>query len=192
MKLNGRKKGIVSKILAGNHPIREYSTVTIEGDIREQVYLRVGKRMIDISRNHWLLCLEPVVFGVWAGQNEAIGLLKEKSGYRMYFRGGVEKNAEAILDLEFLDWIEEEGGCLFLLKLTHTIIRPVHPLSSLLLFLQYYKKPGLTYKKYRSFIAAFCYPRQVRLVSYRKGIITRCSRWILWVRSDGGTGLFLD
>lgn len=168
-------KHILGKILAGDHPVQEYSPVTIEDEIREHVYLSTGALITNISPSHWLLCLEPVIFGVWAGEKEAIALLNGKGGYRMYFTScaadssNIQKNAVAILDLDFLELIEEEGGCLLLFKLTHTSLGHVHSIKSLLYFLRYYKKPGLTFSKFKSLVAAFCYPRQVRLVSFREG-----------------------
>ena len=37
-------KGILRKLLFGNMPVREYSTVTIAGDIKETVFLKTKKK----------------------------------------------------------------------------------------------------------------------------------------------------
>ena len=58
-------KSLFRKILFGDTEIKEYSTVTIAGEIKENVFLETGKFTIDISKIHWVLCLEPIVFGVW-------------------------------------------------------------------------------------------------------------------------------
>ena len=60
-------KSLFRKILFGDTEIREYSTVTIAGEIKEHVFLKSGKFTIDISKTHWVLCLEPIVFGLTGG-----------------------------------------------------------------------------------------------------------------------------
>ena len=106
---------LFKKILTGNIPVREYSTVSMNGAIRERVYLWKDKHRIDISENHWLLCLDPVIFGVWMGNNGAPGLPSGISetgvhSYRISFadsycgEGSLEKkNLVALLDLDLFD-----------------------------------------------------------------------------------------
>ena len=112
------------KILFGDSVIREYSTVTISDGIREKVYLKTGELLIDISENHWVLCLEPIVIGIWIENKEQLSALDKKTDYTIYFTDSdsgdeknIRRNAVAALDLEFFDKIQESKGSLFLLKM---------------------------------------------------------------------------
>jgi len=102
-------KKLLRKILRGDTEISEYSTVTVAGEIKERVFLESGKSAIDISTIHWLLCLEPFVFGVWLTKEEQIIELREAAGFSMYFSDSpvddfkiAKRNALAIITLEYL------------------------------------------------------------------------------------------
>ena len=58
-------KKLIRNILFGAEPVSEYCTVTTGPEINERVFLRLGNRDIDVSQRHWLLCLDPIVFGIW-------------------------------------------------------------------------------------------------------------------------------
>jgi flavin reductase (DIM6/NTAB) family NADH-FMN oxidoreductase RutF len=168
-------KGIIREILLGNEAIREYSTVTITGDIKEKVYLRTKKNIFDVSKNQWLLCLDPVVFGIWITDRELIADSNETQDYGLFFGSSINSNAEnierksvAVLGLSLFDKIEEKDGTLFLLKLEKSRIQHVSPIKALLIYHRYYKKPGFPFKKLKSFASAYSYPRKVRVVSIRQ------------------------
>ena len=73
-------KKLLRKILFGDIPVREYATVTVEGEIVEKVFLENGTERTDVSSLHWLLCLKPVIFGIWT--NNAIAV---STTYRMFY-----------------------------------------------------------------------------------------------------------
>lgn len=190
--------GLISKILAGNIPVREYSTVSLNGAIRERVYLLKGGQCMDISGTQWLLCLDPVVFGVWIENpehretrdlerntaHEGYPVQKDGRGtpYKIWFTdspsdfadspcddgSGVKKNWVAMMELDLFDKVTESTGILLLLRLRTTRINHVHPVRSFLLYLKYYKKPRLPFTKFKALVSAFSYPRMVRLISFRK------------------------
>src|SRR5580658_8993808 len=125
---------LLDKILNSGAPIREYSTVTIGDEARERVYLDTGGVVRDISLHHWLLSLEPLIFGVWIAQddklpvpaegNDTVFVPVEGDDCRLYFCPSVHtddrlmrKNAVAAARLEFFHKVEVEGGCLYLLRL---------------------------------------------------------------------------
>jgi hypothetical protein len=189
-------KEIFRKLLFGDAVIREYSTVRIGDEIRERVYLQIGagerresrersergeqgehskrgERILDVSACHWVLCLDPIVFGVWVEKGRT-GAFDEKAPYKMYFRDeawlpGADpaKNAIATLQVDFLNKIEEAKGSLFLFRLDSCRIHPISSLKTWLLYYKYYKKPGLSFQKLKSFVAAYSYPRRVRIISFR-------------------------
>ena len=166
-------KGLLKKILLGDTEITEYATVTVAGEIKERVFLESGKSAIDISTIHWLLCLEPFVFGVWLTKEEQIIDLREAAGFSMYFSDSpvddfkiAKRNALAIITLEYLDKIDEALGTLYLLKLRKCKIYHVSFLKAFLLYYKYYNNPKFSFKKYKSLIAAYSYPRRVRIISF--------------------------
>ncbi len=168
-------KELYRKIIFGDADIREYSTIRIDGEIRERVYLQCGDQAppIDISRDHWLLCLDPVVFGVWLDKERQAP--DQAARCMMYFRDepchpGADpgKHSLAALQLDLVDKIEEEGGRLFLFRLNTCRIHHLNFIRTRLIYSKYYKKPGLTFSKLRSLVAAYSYPRRVRLISFRE------------------------
>ena len=75
---------LLKRIFFQDIAIKEYVTITVAEPIKERAYLKNRKNVIDISENHWLLCLEPIVFGVWLNKNESF-LFEETKEIRIYF-----------------------------------------------------------------------------------------------------------
>jgi hypothetical protein len=163
-------KKYLRKILFGDIPVSEYSTVTINGDIVERVHLLSGGQTFDISSTHWLLCLDPLVFGIWFPSNGPAIPFDKEAKYKMHFNDSAE-NADtvAILKLHFFDKIEESDGTLLLLKLISTETHHISLIKTLLLFYRHYKKPEQNLHKLKSYSSAYSYPRRVRIISFREG-----------------------
>ncbi|HMH23782.1 MAG TPA: hypothetical protein VK563_18480 [Puia sp.] len=186
---------MIGKILSGETVIREFVTVGIVDSehIREKVWLQTGDLTIDISGNQWLLGLDPRIVGVWVEKEEYKVALDKNTGSRMYFRdpaaesgknsataeggknsataeGGknIGRNALGVAELELFDKIEEEKGTLFLFKLVTCRISHIHPLKAFLLYLKFYKKPGVSFERLKAVAAAYTYPRRVRIISFKK------------------------
>ncbi|HXB28721.1 MAG TPA: hypothetical protein VNW49_02825 [Puia sp.] len=164
------------EILFGDAAIREYATITINDEIKERVYLKMGATIIDISQNHWLLCLDPIVFGIWVENGKDVLQIDRKSGYEMYFtdsaangNGNINAKAVADLTLDFFDRIDEKDGSLTLLKLRKCRIHHLNFIKTRLIFLKFYKKPQLSFAKLKSFVSAYSYPRRVRVISFKQG-----------------------
>jgi hypothetical protein len=168
-------KSLLKKILLGDTMISEYSTITIMDEVKENLVLETREFSIDISEIHWLLCLDPVVFGVWLIKDEHKAPPAAKSEYRMYFKDSAgdnfkisKRNAVAEIVLDYFDKIEETAGTLYLLKLRESKIYHVNVFKTFLLFYKYYKKPKWPFKKYKSLVAAYSYPRRVRIISFKQ------------------------
>jgi hypothetical protein len=163
-------KKFLRNILFGDTPVSEYSTVTVEGGIYERVYLESGGTHINISTTHWLLCLDPVVFGIWFAKKDDIISFDKEPGYKMYFKDS-EKDAQivAVLKLDFFNKIEEQDGTLLLLKLTGARIHHINFIITRLLYFRHYRKPEQDFYKLKSYSAAYSYPRRVRLISFKEG-----------------------
>ncbi|HZY36798.1 MAG TPA: hypothetical protein VFE53_09130 [Mucilaginibacter sp.] len=169
-------KSRILEILFGDAAIREYATITVNDEIREKVYLKIDSSIADISQNHWLLCLDPIVFGIWTENGKDIPPIDEKRGYKMYFtdsatnnNGNINAKAVADLTLDFFDRIDEKDGSLTLLKLRKCRIHHLNFIKTRLIFLKFYKKPQLSFAKLKSFVSAYSYPRRVRVISFKQG-----------------------
>jgi hypothetical protein len=168
-------KSYIRKILFGDIQIREYVNIAIEDGISEEVYLKAGKSVYNISQTHWLLCIEPIVFGVWFEQNgeESFSAINQKC--QMYFcdspyeNNDIKKNASAILTLHCFDYIKEDFGILFLFTAIRSEIHHLNSIKRNLLFTRYYKKNGLTLSKFKYLVSVYSYPREIKLISFREG-----------------------
>jgi hypothetical protein len=192
-------KSLIRKILFGATAIGEYSKITVPGAIMERVYLEREGDFIDVSQNHWLLCIDPVVFGIWLDEPTMTSDPRGKK-YKMYFTSSESKIADikhkssARLVLSFHDFIKDKHGMLILLKVQDSKIYHLNFLSRYLLFSRYYKNNGLTFSKFKSFVAAYSYPRQISIVSFRNnsyynifpmdllGGIDKYNRYVLGLR----------
>jgi hypothetical protein len=163
-------KKFLRNILFGVLPVTEYSTITVPDGINEKLSLEAGNKTIDISTIHWLLCLEPVVFGIWLSRKDDIISFSKKPEYRMHFKASEnESDPVASVRLDFFNQLEESEGTLILLRLREASIHHINFIRNRLIFYRYYKKPEQSFLKLKSFSAAYSYPRRVRLISYRDG-----------------------
>ena len=78
-------KNPFKKILFGDTEITEYSTITIDKEIPETVYLETKNASIDISKNQYVLCLNPVVFGVWFENKDQVEIIAETNALKICF-----------------------------------------------------------------------------------------------------------
>jgi hypothetical protein len=162
-------KRLIRKILLGDTPVSEYSTVTVKDEIIERVYLEVGDIKKDISNTHWLLCLSPIVFGVWFTKKEDTLFTGNELSRKMYFKDSDPSGMDvAVLELKLFAKIEEEDGTLILLKLDKVSIKHISRIRTWVLFQRYYKKPEQDFYKLKSYSAAYSYPRKVRLISFKE------------------------
>lgn len=145
-------------MLMGDTVFTEYSKITVPDEIQEEVYLEIAGNLIEVDGAHWLLCIEPIVFGVWIKEGL---VLSPRSDYRMYFDG-------VVITLDLVDSIEEKEGRLLLLKLRKTRLHQFNGLKNWLLYYRYYRRGGLSFERFKAFVAAYSYPRRVRLVSFRQ------------------------
>ena len=163
-------KKLIRKILFGDIPVSEYCTVTVDGDIKEKVFLKTGANLLDVSGTHWLLCLNPIVFGVWFKKSTEIISTEKTTPCEMHFMDGArDSETVAVLKLVVQDDIEAPDGTLILLELKEAGMHHIPFIKSWLLYYKYYKKPEQDYKRFKSYSASYSYPRKVRVVSFKEG-----------------------
>ena len=163
-------KKFVRNILFGTEPVSEYCTVTVGPEINERVFLRSGDKDIDVSHRHWLLCLDPIVFGIWFARTGDFIPPGEEGKFELRFEDGIGRAERlALLKLEYFSCLEEQEGTLLLLKLNKVSIHHIGFIKTRLLYYKYYKKAEQNFYRLKSYSAAYSYPRRVRLVSFKEG-----------------------
>jgi hypothetical protein len=163
-------KSLIRRIVFGDTPVSEYCTVTVKGDIREKVYFTAGLSSWDVSSMHWLLCLNPIVFGIWWPETSLSSPPEKNSLCELRFADREATGKTVALAVAFVrDTLRAADGTLVLVQLRKTSIRHIPYLKSLLLYYKYYKKPEQDFEKLKAFATAYSYPRRVRIVSFREG-----------------------
>lgn len=193
-------KSLIRKMLIGDNVITEYATVTVPESIQEKVYLEVNGQLINVSQLHWLLCIEPIVFGVWIENEVHKTAINNATTCKLYFNSGNKDKGpmtdpmEAELHFSRTQSIEEATGTLFLLKLEQSYIYQLNAVKRYLIFRRYYRKNGLHFRQFKAFVAAYSYPRRVRMISFRQddyfnifpmdllGDISTCNRFVFGLR----------
>lgn len=167
-------KRVIKEILFGKIPVKEYLTITIPGGIYERVYFEINNKRMDVSERQYLLCLEPVVFGIWIDKNSILmNDLSPETNSRLLFTGFDNKKNEAPtvlaeVELDYMERIVESEGSLFLLKLSKTKLYHISLIRTWLLYFKFYKKRGFSFNKFKSFVAGYSYPRKVRLITFKE------------------------
>jgi len=156
---------LLKNILYSGINVTEYTSITLNENISEKVFFDIGGSRIDVSDYHWTLCLQPLIFGIWVSK-DFFDISQDKSGKLLF----EEKNGKklAVVRLSAIDGIKEKEGCLLLARAEECKLFHVSPLESSLLYNVYYRKPGYSFKTFKSYVSAFSYPRKVRLVSFKK------------------------
>jgi hypothetical protein len=130
-------------------------------EIPEKIYLEAGSTITEVSRSHFLLCIEPIIFGIWLEKSTAPG-----KNYRLYF--GSKEKPEAVLELEYFNSIEDEKGSLLLLKLQRSHIYHLAAIKNFLVWYRYYSRDKMSFSKFKSHVCAYSYPRRIRIISFRQ------------------------
>jgi hypothetical protein len=162
------------KLLSGESVIRDFLTVGLNDQIREKVYLQTADQVLDVSGNQWLLGLDPRVIGIWIEKKELTGMVAGPAGYTLYIRDlaptdqeDITRNALGVLRMEYFNEIEEDNGTLFLFKVLASDIHHIDMIRARLLYQKFYKKPGVDFERLKAVVAAYTYPRRVRIISFR-------------------------
>ncbi len=167
-------KSLVRKWLMGTTIFSEYSKITSSGDPQQKAWMKKGESIIEISSTHWLLCIEPMIFGVWLNKNPSDNHNLDKEQYNIYFGGYFDKENNTIhtpeseLVLSFMDCIDDTNGKLVLLRLNKCKIHHLGFIKRYLIFSRYYKRDRLTFDRFKCFVSAYSYPRRIRVVSFRE------------------------
>lgn len=167
-------KSLIRKWLVGDDAISIFSKITTPDDLQQKVWIRLGNKILDVSKTHSFLCIEPIIFGVWFEKDTIHVDPLETTEYYMYVGGSANAHRnsvnkpEASLTLELFDHIKEPGGIFLLLKLKKNNIHHLNFVRRNFIFYWYYRRNGFTYPRFKSFVTAYSYPRRIRIVSFRQ------------------------
>jgi len=161
-------RAAIKNILFGDTVITDYSKITVPGSIHEKVLLERNGHFVDVSNNQWILCIDPMVFGVWLHNDPLPADAANKGSWRLHFSDGNSGKAVAVASVELTGSVEEKEGRLLLLTLRKTSIRHIDAIRINLLFSRYYKKNWKQFDRFSAFATAYSSPRRIRLVSFRQ------------------------
>ncbi len=156
----------LKKMIYKNIVITEYSGITVDREIYEKVFLEAKDKLLEISTCHWVLCLEPVIFGVWLKKGEP-PFDPDDQDLKMIIRDPEKTLAK--VKLKVFSKMEEEEGSLYLMKYEEGNIYHTNFAEARFLFSRYYRKPGHSFKKFKALVTAYSYPRRVRIISFKEG-----------------------
>jgi len=156
----------IRTLLFGDEHIREYSTISTNTMQYEKVEIRFDKIIIDVTQQHYLLCLEPLVFGVWLEKGVTINTHDK---IELLFTDKISGKYIARLSLAYVDSITNDYGALFLLKAEKSKTYHLNFFATYLLYFKFYKKPQLSFQQVKGFAAAYSHPRKVSIISFKQG-----------------------
>jgi flavin reductase (DIM6/NTAB) family NADH-FMN oxidoreductase RutF len=155
---------LIKKLFFNNATIKTfYITRLLESQIQEKVILKNGKRDIDISSRHGMICLDPFCIGVWLPQNDAVSI--NSKDVEIEFTKGTKLNAT--IELSLIEKIPTPQGELLLYKIEKVKNHQSSALHRLLLLSYLLKSKNNTYYHRRVVSALYSYPRSIIIVSYR-------------------------
>lgn len=159
-------KRILRNLLIGSSEFHEYPAVSMNGNsITETVALEIDGRKSDVSHNHWLLSLEPMVFGIWLADEFPV-IQKQKKGC-LYFNSQKNKMV-AKVHLILANGIEGKEGTLFLFEVKKATVFHFSQLKIRLIYEAFYRKPNHSFTQFQNLASAFSYPRKVRVISFKE------------------------
>src|SRR5688572_29143453 len=101
-------KSLIRKWLMGDTEFSEYSKITAPDGLAQKVWLQNHNRILEVSASHWLLCIEPIIYGIWMENKEWTQFIESKQ-FTIYVGGTKAQSGntihkpEAILVLDLFD-----------------------------------------------------------------------------------------
>ncbi len=134
-----------------------------DNGIEEKVFLKKDKQLIDISKHHSMICLEPFCVAVWLPADEAD--LIEPSTASLQFMKGSKLNAS--IKVSIIEKMDTPNGVLLLYKVGKVKNYHLTALHRLVLFAYFLRSKKNTYHHRKVISALYSYPRSIIIVSYK-------------------------
>jgi flavin reductase (DIM6/NTAB) family NADH-FMN oxidoreductase RutF len=133
------------------------------GQVKERVFLKKHKQLIDITRHHGMICLDPFCMSVWLCRNE-INKLDPKTATIQFTSEG---NLNATVSVSLIEKIPTENGILLLYKIGKVKNYQLSIFHRQALFRYFLRSKKNTYHHRRVISALYSYPRNIIIVSYK-------------------------
>jgi len=133
-----------------------------ENQVEEKVFLKKKDFLIDITRTHSMICLDPFCVAVWLPADKMDWFDKKKA--KIQFSKNTRTTAE--LNIGLIEAIPTNNGALLLYKIESVINHQLNILHRLVLFAWLLRSKKNTYESRRVISALYSYPRKIIIVSY--------------------------
>jgi len=156
--------GLIQKLFFRNAKITTFGITRLSPQqVEEQVFFKQGKRIIEITKHHGMICLDPFCVAVWLSKDE-MKQVDVKSG-TMQFMGNGKLNAT--IEVSLIEKISTDNGELLLYKVGRVKNYQEGILHRQLLFRYFLRSKKNTYHHRKVISALYSYPRNIIIVSYR-------------------------
>ena len=133
-----------------------------ESQVEEQVFLKNGKHIIDITKHHAMICLDPFCMAVWLSAAEMS--LVNSGIVKIQFKKYNKLNAS--ISVSLIDNIATVNGSLLLFKIESVKNYQLSFLHRVIFFAYLIRSSKNTYQSRRVISALYSYPRSIIIVSY--------------------------
>jgi hypothetical protein len=133
-----------------------------DNQVEEKVFLKKDKHLIEVTRRHSMICLDPFCVAVWLSVDES-NLFDPEQGLLQFKKG---KKHNAALNVSLIEKIPTSHGVLLLYKIEKVKNYQLSPLHRLVLFAYFLRSKSNTYYSRKVISALYSYPRNIIIVSY--------------------------
>ncbi|HEY4323700.1 MAG TPA: hypothetical protein VGN20_06930 [Mucilaginibacter sp.] len=155
---------LIKKIFFKNTKIKTFFITRLTADeVEEKVFLKKDKNLLEISRHHGMICLDPFCVVVWLTDDESN--LFDLTQTSMLFKKGNKLNAA--INVSLIEIMPTAHGKLVLYKVEKAVNHQLNPLHRLVLFAYLLRSKANTYYSRRVISALYSYPRSIIIVSYK-------------------------
>lgn len=155
---------LIRKLLFKDARITTFGITRLTAEqIKEHVFLKKDKHLIDITRHHGMICLDPFCISVWLRNNETDQFDTQTATIQFIVEGKI--NAE--ISVSLIEKIPTENGALLLYKVGKVKNHQLSILHRQALFRYFLRSKKNTYHHRRVISALYSYPRNIIIVSYK-------------------------
>lgn len=134
-----------------------------ENEVKETVFLKKGKHVFDITKNHGMICLDPFCMAAWLPEDKLNLIAADE--VTIQFKKADKLNA--VIKVSLIEKIATERGALLLYKIEQVSNYQLNVLHRLVFFAYLLRSPKNTYQSRKVISALYSYPRNIIIVSYQ-------------------------
>jgi len=155
---------LIRKIFFRGNKIKTFFISRLkQSQIQENVFLKTGGSILDISKHHGMICLDPFCVAVWLPSNQLAAI--DDNATTIQFKKNSKLNAS--INVSVIEKIVTTNGALILFKVEKVKNYQLNPLHRLIFFAYLLRSPKNTYNSRKVISALYSYPRSIIVVSYQ-------------------------